>query len=413
MAGPGGLVVFVVTAERVRPVTLGSAPQALGRRVENYVQLLTSGDEGAARNVAARLAREILDPLLANLPAATDHLIIVPDGAVHLVPFETLRLPGDDPAAPDLGRLVLDRYAVSYVPSAGTMVRLDEPRSGDVDARRDLLMLAASVLPESLRENGEAGGSSRGSLAVYADEGLRIPELPYSAREAERVRRIVSARSEIDLGADASEARLKRLLPDQFRIVHVAAHGLVSAVRPDRSALVLAAGGAGGPGATEDGLLHAFEIRRLRVDCDLVVLSACQTTRGRILGGEGEQGLARAFVAAGARSVLASLWSVEDAATASLMESFYAGLASGLPPAQALRRAKLEVRGRSATHGARDWAAFVLIGHGDRAISLEGRPWWDPGGRSAHTALAVAGPGALLGGGLILGAALRRRSRAD
>jgi CHAT domain-containing protein/predicted negative regulator of RcsB-dependent stress response len=413
MAGPGGLIAFVVTAERVRPVTLGSDPRALGRRVENYVQLLTSGDEEAARNVAARLAREILDPLLAHLPVTTDHVIIVPDGALHLVPFETLPLHGEEASSPDGGRLVLDRYAVSYVPSAGTMVRLDEPRSGDVDARRDLLMLAAPVLPESLRENGEAGGSSRGSLAVYADEGLRIPELPYSAREAELVRRIVSARSEIDLGADASEARLKQLLPDQFRIVHMAAHGLVSTVRPDRSALLLSAGAAGRPGATEDGLLHAFEIRRLRVDCDLVVLSACQTTRGRIVGGEGEQGLARAFVAAGARSVLASLWSVEDAATASLMESFYAGLASGLPPALALRRAKLEMREGSATHAVRDWAAFVLIGHGDRPIRLEGRRWWDPDGRNGRAALAAVGPGALLCGGLLAAAGLRRRSRAD
>ena len=410
MAASDGLLALVVTADRVLPVRLPGDGRALARRVENYLQLLSGGEEEAARLVAARLAREILHPLLPDLPAGADHLIIAPDGALHRVPFETLPLPGTEADASEATPLVLDRYAVSYVPSAAAMVRLDRNAAGVADTRRDLLMLAAPLLPASLHDGGTAGGTSRGSLDVYAGEGLRIPALPYSAREAESLRRIVSRGSEIDLGASAGEARLKRLLPEEFRIVHVAAHGLVSTRRPDRSALVLSASPAGPTDAPEDGLLHAFEIRKLHLDCDLVVLSACQTARGRMVGGEGEQGLARAFMVSGARSVLASLWSVEDAPTASFMESFYLGLASGLPPAQALRRAKLAMRRSQPGLSARDWAAFVLIGHGDAPIRLEGRPWWDLHSRAARAAFAVAGPGALLGGGLILGTALRLRA---
>ena len=119
--------------------------------------------------------------------------------------------------------------------------------------------------------------------------------------------------------------RVAELAPAGFRVLHFATHGLVSQRSPSSSALALASA----PADRRAGLLTARDIHRLRIPSDLVVLSACRTARGRVLAGEGVQSLARAFLHAGARSVVASLWNVNDEGTASLMESFYRGLAHG------------------------------------------------------------------------------------
>src|SRR5262249_40465538 len=120
----------------------------------------------------------------------------------------------------------------------------------------------------------------------------------------------------------------------------------------------------------ENGLLQAREIYRLRLASDLVTLSACQTARGRVLPGEGVQGLAQAFFHAGARSVLASLWDVSDRRTSDLMSGFYARPARGDPKADALRSAKLDMLRREPNLAPRYWAAFVLLGDPAGKISL-------------------------------------------
>jgi CHAT domain-containing protein len=127
---------------------------------------------------------------------------------------------------------------------------------------------------------------------------------------------------------------------------------------------------------TEDGFLQAREIFRLELDSDLVVLSACQTARGQILAGEGVQGLAQAFFHAGARSVVASLWNVNDERTATFMEAFYRHLADGQSKASALRAAKLDLLRDGSTSAPRYWAPFILIGEADAPVTISGEPWW-------------------------------------
>jgi CHAT domain-containing protein len=151
---------------------------------------------------------------------------------------------------------------------------------------------------------------------------------------------------------------------DRFRVLHFATHGLVSERAPYRSALVLARADG------EDGFLQAREIYGLRLRSDLVVLSACQTARGSVIQGEGVESLAGAFLHAGARSVVASLWNVNDERTATFMEAFYRHLAAGQPSAAALRAAKLELLADPATASPRVWAAFVLIGDGSRPVPI-------------------------------------------
>src|SRR5262249_11375659 len=127
------------------------------------------------------------------------------------------------------------------------------------------------------------------------------------------------------LGADGTEAAFKSEPLDRFRIVHIAAHAIASPTFPDRAALVLSRD----PGTRDDGLLQAREIRDLHLRADLVTLSACDTAAGRLQGEEGIASLERAFLYAGARAVLASLWTVADVYTTTLMTQFYRNLAAG------------------------------------------------------------------------------------
>jgi len=170
------------------------------------------------------------------------------------------------------------------------------------------------------------------------------------------------------------------------RILHVATHGHAAPVDPGASGLLLAADSGG------DGFLTAREIRTLSLTADLVVLSACETGAGRIVGGQGVLGLARAFLDAGATGVVASLWRVDDAATAAFMERFYRHLAADVSPAASLARAKREdpVAGRG----------FVFFGAGDEALGLPVRPYPPAAAppRWAWPVLGLAVAGALAAG---------------
>ena len=162
------------------------------------------------------------------------------------------------------------------------------------------------------------------------------------------------------LGADASESALKHERLTAYRRLHLAAHAVLDEEFPARSGIVLSAKDPGG----EDGILRAGEIFNLEMDADLVVLSACKTGLGKTVRGEGMVGLTRAFLYAGARRVVVSLWEVNDLAVPDLMVEFYRGLREGLAPADALRRAKVSFL-KSDTAGYRHpyyWAGFVVVG---------------------------------------------------
>jgi CHAT domain-containing protein len=165
-------------------------------------------------------------------------------------------------------------------------------------------------------------------------------------------------RAEVYLGSEATEERAKALGPEA-RLIHFACHGLLDERFPLNSALALSVPEPGAEGR-DNGLLQAWEIfESVRLDADLVTLSACDTALGREMGGEGLVGLTRAFQYAGARSVLASLWSVADLSTARFMQSFYGHLRAGMTKDEALRAAQLEqVRDSHPFH----WAAFQLTG---------------------------------------------------
>ena len=163
------------------------------------------------------------------------------------------------------------------------------------------------------------------------------------------------------LASDATEARFKSLPLANYGIIHFAVHGIANTQFPDRAALVLSSS----PGSTDDGLLQVREIRDLPLHAGLVTLSACDSGNGKLLGEEGIASLERAFLLAGARSVLASLWTADDTYTVGLMRRFYEHLINGLDNGAALRQAKLDLLQEFMDQALPlYWAGFTLVGDG-------------------------------------------------
>jgi CHAT domain-containing protein len=162
------------------------------------------------------------------------------------------------------------------------------------------------------------------------------------------------------LGADASETNLKAAALDGYNYIHFATHGLVDDDNPDYSALLLDE--VTSNSASEDGVLHAFEIAKLKLNTDLVVLSACNTGLGRLWSGDGMIGLNWAFLAAGARALCVTLWSIDDKSTSVFMRHFYQLLLKGESPAEALQRTRVFMLRETEYRSPYYWAPFVLIG---------------------------------------------------
>ena len=387
--GRAGLCGFVVTANRIEGRRLPVSSKDLTARVRNYVDLISISDDDAWRVVGRRLSADLVAPLLPDGLGSIERVLILADGALNALPFETL------PVRDSSGEsMLVERASVSYAPSATALDALGREVDGP-RAERSMLVVAD---PATDRPTG-ASGTAEIVRALYDDEDLSIEPLPAALEEAGAIAGLASDASVLT-GAEATEAAMKTGGLDGFRIVHFATHGLVSVRAPYRSALVLARG------EDEDGFLQAREIYRLRMHSDLVVLSGCRTARGATVEGDGVQGLAQAFLHAGARSVVASLWNVNDERTATFMEAFYAHLARGATKTDALRSAKLEMLRRPGTSAPRYWAPFVLIGESRRPVVFA------HSGRSGGLAVALGGAAGLLG---ILGLAVavrRRRARA-
>jgi CHAT domain-containing protein len=186
--------------------------------------------------------------------------------------------------------------------------------------------------------------------------------LPASRREAEAIAALrPPGEAFVALDFDAALPRVQGDRLSDFRIIHFATHGVIDAERPALSGLALSMVDA--KGDPQEGFLHLQDIYDLKLNADLVVLSGCRTALGKEVRGEGLIGLTRGFQYAGAPRVVASLWPVEDLATAALMTRFYTGLwGDGLPPAAALRQAQLQVRRQRRWRDPYFWAGFVLEG---------------------------------------------------
>ena len=343
---------FVITGNSFRLVPLPGA-RGLRDRMPAYVDLLSASSDDISRKFrlgsSHALYTDIMAPIVRTIPPEIDKLIISPEGPLDTLPFGTL-------AVDDTGPYLIERYSISYLPAASALHIVDEIVAET--ASRQLLAFAHPDYSRFAQESSKKG--------FFEGRDFSLTPLPYTMKEIEAITEILGEEgADVFHGSDASEDRIKSLDLTRYRIIHFATHGLASARHPDRSALVLALD----PQESEDGFLQVREIYDLHLNADLVVLSACQTGRGSGTFGEGIQGLSRAFLFAGARSLVASMWKVEDEATAVLMGSFYHYLSQGFSKAESLRKAKISLI-ESEKFEPRQWAAFVLFGDADTPVGV-------------------------------------------
>jgi CHAT domain-containing protein/tetratricopeptide (TPR) repeat protein len=331
----------------------------LRNRIEILEGLLANRDPGDAAAVKAsvRLYGDLLGEPLADAKNKLRRLVIIPDGALFRCPFGFLR-PAE--AALPIG----GRFDISIVPSAAVWAAL---RAGE--AKPDPGVGAAMVLSDpAIGESVEQNRTFR-SAGPWL-EGLKLAPLRHAAEEARAMRRVAGRGSVVLSGAEASEAALKERPLSDFRILDLVTHAVVDDRQPERSAILLAPGS-----EAEDGFLQVREIPQLDLDGQLVVLSSCRSSSGQILGGEGAQSLAHAFLEAGAGAVLASLWPLEDREGTEFFSDFSNFLGRGESVGEALRRAREEAIHSGAP--AAGWAGIVLLGNGDlRPLPAKGRRWW-------------------------------------
>ena len=320
----GKLVVFLVTGEAVQAQYLdGDISQiktlmqllwlnlkAVPRSTQSRVSALASNARGILRQLY-----ELLIAPLGNVLAGYEKLIVVPHGSLHYLPFHALH---------DGSAFLLERHEISYLPGASF-----------------------------LRYCREAQLATSGLFAIgHSHDG----RLPHAVREARSIATVLKGQAFLE--DEATLAQIRAVAPE-CRTLHLAAHGDFRPDNPLFSGLVLA-----------DGCFTTLDIFGLRLQASLVTLSACQTGRNVVGGGDELLGLMRAFLCAGAASLVPSLWAVEDRSTAQLMETFYQKLANGWTKGAALRAAQLQFIGaqnRECTAAGAFahpyyWAPFFLVG---------------------------------------------------
>lgn len=322
------------------------------------------------RRIASELSATLLGPVAGSLRGR--RLIVVGHGALQYVPFAALPVPR---ASPDQPAVLLSEHEIVSLPSASVLTALRAPARKGRDADKVIAVLADPVF--SLEDPRVTLRRETRLAARNSATAERDPELQRSAADSglNELRRLRFSRDEADTIAalvpesqrfqavDFLASRATALSPElgHYRILHFATHGVIDSVRPELSGLVFSA--VDQEGRPQDPLLRLHEIFNLSLRADLVVLSACQTALGRDIKGEGLIGLTRGFMYTGTARVIATLWSVDDRATAELMKKFYEGLLNrGATPAAALREAQLALIRDGRWSAPYYWAGFVLQG---------------------------------------------------
>jgi CHAT domain-containing protein len=313
---------------------------SLSEQIDRFVSLTESGAD--ARTLSRALGASLLDSAVNALPPTVGRIVVIPDGRLYHVPFDALRLSD--------GRYAVEQYSMTTAPSAAVVAAL-WARSRGTAVERPMRLLAFGD--------------------PMFDSGAKLQRLEASGGEARLVARF-SPEADVRLREHATAAYLKRAPLEQIRVIHFATHALVDERTTTRTALALASGDG------ETGFVTPGDLAALKIAADLIVLSACGTAGGVVVGGEGIQGLTAPLLQAGARSVVATQWRVGDRSTLALVEGFYDDLARGLPVGDALRAAKLEAMGRGALPS--EWAAFTVVGDPLVVVPLRLPPpvrsWW-------------------------------------
>ncbi|HEV2882017.1 MAG TPA: CHAT domain-containing tetratricopeptide repeat protein [Pyrinomonadaceae bacterium] len=328
----------------------------------------------------ARLSETVLAPLGGQL--SRKRVLIVTDGALQYIPFQVLTLPETARRGGDLAGGKPPAQTIDAVPLISTHEIINEPSASTLalqiseTANRNPAPKSVAVLADPVFEVDDprlaASASGRQSISDEVrqafrdvapnDTGVQIPRLLASRKEAEAIMAVSPPGARLKaLGFEANRATAMSDELKQYRIVHFATHGILNSTHPELSGIVLSLFDQ--QRQPQNGFLKLDDIYNLDLAADLVVLSACNTGLGKDIKGEGLVGLTRGFMHAGASTVVASLWKVDDDATAELMKHFYSFMLNdGLSPSAALRQSQLAMQKQKQWRDPFYWAAFVIQG---------------------------------------------------
>jgi CHAT domain-containing protein/Flp pilus assembly protein TadD len=385
---------WIVTRTEGFWAEIPTTTKALNEQVQQSRQSLTVGsNKPYDAALAHKIYQETFGPIAAKV-AGKKRLSIVANGALTSIPFGVLVT--SDPSGKSLKDTdwLIKSYAVTVIPSIYSLKTM-RAQGGTSNAPKPMIAFADPVFAKAARNEAQAQQVALRSLpSLYQGSqidikalGEMLPPLPGTRKEVQAIAKELGVgSSDIKLGLDATETVVKQSKLDQYKIVYFATHGLVSGELAKFSkvkaepALVLTI--PDNPTELDDGLLQASEIAELKLNADWAVLSACNTASADIVGAEALSGLARAFLYAGAKSLIVSHWEVDDQVTANLMTKIFLVMKSNpkLSHGEALQQAMLaiienagsgssEARGfvqpqaqEDAAFHPRLWAPFVVVG---------------------------------------------------
>lgn len=339
LAEPASFCVVVTkTSARIVPLPLGD--KAVSALLRRYVDILKQ--KGEDKDLAQQLYAALLAPVTEL--SGHEEIMISRDGALHLLPFETLIGPQKEYA--------VMTHEFTYIPSASTWRLLQQIPS----KKREVAtaFLGVGGLPYDT--------STRPQIASTRGYSAKLGNLPGSTEEIRNAAAIAPGRAKLLLGGEGTEKAFRDNAP-KYRIIHLAVHGRANSVYPDQAALVLLAD----PTTKEDGLVDSAEIVQMRIGADLVVLSACDTAVGMLVGQEGVANLSRAFLSGGTRTVVSTLWAADDTSATSLLRRFYAQLQARANVTHAMTAAKRDLV-KTFQAGPYYWAPYIIEGLGGLTV---------------------------------------------
>lgn len=356
--------------------TINTAADALYKLLSNRPN---DDTEQQVKQASAQLTKLVLEPLKEQLNAR--RLIIVADGALHYVPFQLLPVPGNE------NELLVANYEIVNAPSGSILGQLRKQTQQRQPTKRLLAAFGDPVFPANYAEfKGSGGGELLASakpnplepwrraardIEIDADniDASMLQPLTFSKFELQKLSELGGSTAMIARGFEASRENLTRINLSDFSVLHFATHGVLDPKDPEVTGFFLSM--LDDSGRPQNGFITTPDIYALHAPVDLVVLSACRTGLGKGVRGEGLIGLTSGFMHAGASSVAASLWKVDDNATSHLMDHFYTNmLQKNMRPAEALRAAQNVLRQDPRWQSPHYWAGFTLQGEYQNTIRI-------------------------------------------
>ena len=335
------------------------------QKADSFYNLIVANkkDEPAkVNNLSKDLGKILLAPLADKIGGK--RLVIVADGILQYSPFSALESPKSVESAT---QLLVETNEIVVLPSASVLAQLRENQPITARNNKTIAIFADPVFDTQDSRIAKNSKSELQNVALAKTLrdfkfGETLPRLLASREEARVISKFVDDKNaSVRLGFDANLENIENADLSDYQILHFATHGLLNTSRPELSGLVFSLYDK--KGESQDGFLSLNDIYNLDISSDLVVLSACQTALGKDVRGEGLIGISRGFLYAGSNRIVASLWKVDDSATAEFMKLFYKNhLENKMSASAALRQAKIEMKKIPRYKSPYYWSAFTLLG---------------------------------------------------